>query len=191
MFTVRAVSDISLLLERAGTGDSQSRSELYTHIYGELRRMAVACMRGEGAGHTLQPTALVSEAYLRLTGGKPVEWQGQAHFFGSAARVMRRILVEHARERKALKRGGGMRRLDLEDSIGIATYEPERMISIDRALEKLGQLDQRALQVVELRAFAGLGVEEAAGTLGLSAKTVKRDWQFARVWLERELRQCQ
>lgn len=189
MSTAAAVSDISQLLEHAGTGDGRVRSELYTHIYGELRQLAGACMRGERSDHTLQPTALVAEAYLRLAGGKPVSWQGKAHFFGSAARVMRRILVEHARERNAIKRGGGMRRLDLEDSIGIATQEPERMIAIDRALEKLGALDSRALEVVELRAFAGLSVEEAALTLGVSEKTVKRDWQFARVWLERELRQ--
>ncbi len=186
MVTAAAVHDLTHLLEHAENG--QVRSELYSRVYAELRQMAAAAMRRERSDHTLQPTALVAEAYLKLTGGRPVSWQNKAHFFSSAGRVMRQILVQHARERGAIKRGGGLIKLELEDSIGIATEEPARMIAIDQALAKLAAIDARAVEVVELHAFGGLTFDEAAETLALSAKTVKRDWQFARAWLERELR---
>lgn len=186
MSTTAAVHDLTHLLEHAEEGSV--RSELYARVYAELRHMAAAAMRRERSDHTLQPTALVAEAYLRLTGGHPVSWQGKAHFFGAAARVMRQILVQHARERGAIKRGGGLVKLGLEDSIGIATEEPERMIAIDQALAKLASIDPRAVEVVELHAFAGLTFDETAETLALSPKTVQRDWQFARAWLERQLR---
>lgn len=183
-----AVSDITQLLENAGAGDGRVRSELFARIYSELRQIAGACMRGERGDHTLQPTALVAEAYLRLTGGRPVSWQSKAHFFSSAGRVMRQILVEHARARNAAKRGGTLQRLGLDDSLAVAQRDPARMIEIDEALDCLAGIDERAVQVVELRFFAGLSIEEAANTLSVSAKTVKRDWEFARVWLEQQLR---
>jgi RNA polymerase sigma factor (TIGR02999 family) len=183
------MGDVTQLLEQTRANDDhQLRSELFTHVYAELRKLAATCLRPERPDHTLQPTALVAEAYLRLTSGTPVSWESRAHFFGVAGRAMRQILVEHARARKALKRGGDFHRLELDDSIACAQNDPARTIAIDAALARLADLDARAAQVVELRFFAGLTVDEVAGTIGLSAKTVKRDWEFARVWLERELR---
>ena len=181
------MGDITQLLANADTGDRRDQSKLFTCIYSELHRIAAACMRGERSDHTLQPTALVAEAYLRLTGGQAVSWENKGHFFGAAAQAMRRILVEHARTRNAFKRGGDLHRLELYDSLAVVETDPLRMIEIDRALERLATIDERAVRVVELRFFAGLSVEETAGTLAISAKTVKRDWEFARVWLELQL----
>lgn len=184
--------DLTQLIERAGANgdDAQLRSELFTRVYAELRQLAGACLRRESRpDHTLQPTALVAEAYLRLTGAAtPVSWEGRAHFFGVAARAMRQILVEHARSRNAQKRGGDFRRFDLDTSIALAQDDPARMIAIDTVLARLGELDTRAAQVVELRFFGGLTMEETAATLNVSPKTARRDWDFARVWLEKELR---
>ena len=148
-------------------------------------------MRKERADHTLQTTALVAEAYLRLTGGRPLSWRGKAYFFGAAGRAMRRILVEHARSRAAAKRGGGLRRIELQDSIAFMEEQPDRLLALDGALGRLAEVDPRAAHVVELRFFAGLSVEEAAATLAVSAKTVHRDWEFARVWLEKRLREVE
>lgn len=145
-------------------------------------------MRRERADHTLQPTALVAEAYLRLTNGRPMSWQSKAHFFGAAGRVMRQILIEYARERNTLKRGGRLKRLDLEDSMAFVDRDPARILAIDEALTQLAEIDERAVRVVELRFFAGLSLEETASTLALSLKTVNRDWEFARAWLEQQLR---
>lgn len=145
-------------------------------------------MRRERIDHTLQPTALVAEAYLRLTNGRPMSWQSKAHFFGVAGRVMRQILIEYARERNTLKRGGRLKRLDLEDSMAFVDRDPARMLAIDEALTQLAEIDERAVRVVELRFFAGLSLEEAADTLAISLKTVNRDWEFARAWLEQQLR---
>jgi len=182
------LTDITHLMEQAGAGDGRLQPELFDRIYAELRQLAASCMRRERADHTLQPTALVAEAYLRLTGGRPVSWRSNAHFFHIAGRVMRQILVEHARERSALKRGGNLHKLELDDSMAFLERDPARMIAIDDALGRLAEIDARAVQVVELRFFAGLTVDETAATLAVSAKTVKRDWEFARVWLEKQLR---
>ena len=181
--------DTSELME-ASALDGQLPPELFEGIYGDLKRIALACMRKERADHTLQATALVAEAYLRLTGGRPLSWRGKAYFFGAAGRAMRRILVEHARGKVAAKRGGGLRRIELEDSIAFMEQQPDRLLALDDALGRLAELDARAAQVVELRFFAGLSVEEAAATLAISAKTVRRDWEFARVWLEKRLRKA-
>ena len=183
------LSDITESMETASAGDSQLPPELFERIYGELRQIAAACMRTERADHTLQTTALVAEAYLRLTGGRPLSWRGKAYFYGAAGRTMRRILVEHARGRATAKRGGGLKRIELENCIAFTKDQPDRLLALDGALGRLAEVDARAAQVVELRFFAGLSVEEAAATLAVSAKTVNRDWEFARVWLEKRLRE--
>lgn len=183
------MGEITQLLEQANTDKNGAASELFARVYGELRQLAGTCLRAERSDHTLQATALVNEAFLRLAGGEPIDWQSRAHFFGIAGRVMRRILVEHARARNTGKRGGAAAHLPLEDSIACAAADPVRLIEIDDALTRLGQADARAVQVVELRFFGGLNVEESAAALGVSTKTVTRDWEFARAWLEHELQQ--
>jgi len=146
--------------------------------------MAGRAMGGERRDHTLQPTALVNEAYLRLA-GKPASWESHAEFLRTLGRVMREILVDHARRRGAAKRGG--EKLELLDCMAMAEYDPATMLAVDAALNKLEEVDPRGRQIVELRYFAGLTVEETAQVMNLSAKTITRDWNFVRVWLEREL----
>jgi RNA polymerase sigma factor (TIGR02999 family) len=161
-------------------------NESFGVVYAELHKLATSAMRHERPGHTLQPTALINEAYLRLVGSDPAGWANRAHFFGAAARAMRQILVDHARKRNAAKRGGV--KLELHDSNAVFQANPEQVITLDSALNKLGAIDPRSLRVVELRYFVGLSVDETAALLGTSVKTVKRDWEFARVWLESQLR---
>ena len=180
------MSNITQLLEQAGEPDANS--QLFELVYSELRQLAAACMRTERPDHTLQPTALVNEAYLRLVGGEGVSWQGRAHFFGAAGRVMRRILVDHARARNSAKRGGIREKLELLDNMATSEHGPETLLAVDAALEGLGRIDPRCVRVVELLFFAGMSQEEAAEVMGVSVKTLKRDWQFARVWMERQLR---
>jgi RNA polymerase sigma-70 factor, ECF subfamily len=177
--------DITRLLEAAGQ-DAEAAARLYDAIYGELRQLARSSMRRESPGHTLQPTALVNEAYLRLLPSGHA-WQNRSHYFGAAARAMRRILVDHARQRKAAKRGDGLQRVTFTD-LNVAVTEPDvDVAALDEALERLGQLDPRLEQVVTLRYFAGLDIEQAALALGVSPATVKRDWTFARAWLHEQL----
>jgi RNA polymerase sigma factor (TIGR02999 family) len=156
-------------------------------VYDELRRLAHSYLRRERSDHTLQSTALVHEAYLRLTGNAPPQWQDRAHFFGIAAHVMRQILVEYARSRKTAKRGGDACKLTADD----AEVQPGRVnvdvVALDDALTDLSKIDQQQSRIVELRFFAGLSIEDTAEALGVSASTVKRDWNTARVWLYREL----
>lgn len=144
-------------------------------------------MRTERRDHTLQPTALVNEAFLRLV-KSPVSWESRAQFFSAAARVMRRILIEHARARHSRKRLGNLERVVFEEPMALVESNPEQLLSIDRALEKLAAIDPRAVHVVELRYFVGMTAAETARILGLAEKTISRDWEFARVWLEQELR---
>ena len=182
-----SMNDVSILLDRAAQGDGSANPELFAALHKELHSLARCAMRGERKDHTLQPTALVNEAFLRLV-KSPVSWESRARFFSASARVMRRILIEHARSRGAIKRNGDRQKLEFQDPMALIETDPEQLISIDRALEKLAGLDPRAAHVVELRFFIGMSVEEAAKILALSERTVKRDWDFARVWLERELR---
>lgn len=161
--------------------------QLFELINSELRRLARACMRRERADHTLQPTALVNEAFLRMSGGGHVAWEDRAHFLATAARVMRQILVDYARGRRAAKRTGDRNRVELNDSMAISESNPELLLAIDAALDGLRELDQRAADVVEMRFFAGLTVDETAEALSLSQKTVKRDWEFARAWFRQQL----
>jgi len=178
---------VTELLVRWRSGDDEALQSLIPLVYDEMRRLAHSYLRRERPDHTLESTALVHEAYVRLTGSAPPDWQDRAHFFGIAANLMRQILVEHARSRNASKRGGTVLKL----AIG-SVNEPSRppdldVVALDDALKDLARIDPQQSRVVELRFFAGLSIEEAAEVLGVSASTVKRDWNTARTWLYREL----
>ena len=175
------------LLRAWSQGDPHARDELLPLIYGELRRRAAAHLRRERRGHSLQPTALVHEAYLRLIEQK-VPWQNRAHFFGLASEMMRRILVDHARGRKRGKRSGMWARVELDEAVAISEQRDIDLVLLDLALQELAQLDERQARIVELRFFGGLSLEEAGEVLGISEATVKRDWGMARAWLYRRLK---
>ncbi len=171
-----------------GSKSRQTAAELLPLIYGELRRLAASRLAHEKPGHTLQPTALVHEAWLRLANAKDACWQGRAHFFGAAAEAMRRILVENARRKKRLKRGGHLERVDI-DLVELASPMPDdELLVVHEALDRLAEVDLRAAEVVKLCFFVGLTHEEAAKELGVSVATVERSWEFARAWLFREFR---
>jgi RNA polymerase sigma factor (TIGR02999 family) len=180
----RAVSD---LLTSWARGDTRARDELLPLVYDELRRVALGYLRRERRGHTLQPTALVHEAYLRLIGQERISWQNRAHFFGVAAQMMRRILVDHARSRAASKRPDAALRVGLDEHA--ATVQPREceLLMLDRALEELIAFDPRQGRIVELRYFGGLSEHEVANLLSLSRATVTREWQTARAWLYRRI----
>jgi len=158
-------------------------------VYAELRRLAASYMRKERCDHTLQATALVHEAYLKLIEQRSVNWQSRAHFFGIAAQIMRRILVDHARGHLRDKRGGGQQEVPLDEAIIFAPEQSGELINLDEALNRLATLDPRQAKIVELRFFGGLNVDETAEVLGISPKTVKRDWSVAKAWLHGELKQ--
>jgi RNA polymerase sigma factor (TIGR02999 family) len=180
--------NVTALLRAWSRGDRAALDELLPLVYGELRRQAARHMRAQSDGHTLQTTALVHEAYFRLMGQEGVEWQDRAHFFGVAGKAMRSVLVDHARARHALKRGGAARHLSL-GAAGVADQAESAVdvLALDEALSRLAQLDERQGRIVELRYFAGLGIEETAAVLGISPATVKREWSTAKAWLRREL----
>jgi RNA polymerase sigma factor (TIGR02999 family) len=176
------------LLRAWGRGDLEARESLMPVVYGELRRRAAAYLRRERADHTLQPTALVHEAYLRLVGQDRVAWQNRAHFFGVAAQMMRRILVDHARGHRRGKRFGAAVRVTLDERAGV-TGEPDcELLLLDEALNELTAIDPRQGQIVELRYFGGLSESEVAEVLAISRSTVTREWQIARGWLYRRVR---
>lgn len=178
---------VTALLQGWGRGDLQARDALVPLVYRELRRRAAAYLRNERAGHTLQATALVHEAFIRLVGQDRVAWQGRAHFFGMAAQMMRRILVDHARERQAGKRLGGAVRVELDEGIASVPAIDCEVLSLDVALDELARLDPRQAQVVELRYFGGMSEQEVGVVLSLSRATVTREWQSARAWLYRRM----
>jgi RNA polymerase sigma factor (TIGR02999 family) len=173
---------ITDLLEAANHGDARAQSRLLETVYDELRKLAAAQMRRERAGHTLQPTALVNEAYLRLIDGE-VAWQNRRHFFGAAAEAMRRVLVDHARRRDADKRGGGLDQVTLEGLDIVDERSDVDLIELDNALAALNIRDPRLAKLVELRFFTGLSIEQTADVLGISPATAKRNWAYARAWL--------
>ena len=175
-------TDVTLLLQRVNAGEQRAYSELFNLVYGELRRMAIGRMRMEGRGHTLQPTALVNEACMRLMEGE-TDWQNRRHFFGAAAEAMRRVLVDHARRRNAAKRGGGLHRVTLTNLDIEGPGSDVDLLALEDALQVLERESPRLARLVELRFFAGLSIEEAAAALEVSPATVKRDWSFARAWL--------
>jgi RNA polymerase sigma-70 factor, ECF subfamily len=178
---------VTELLARARSGDASALAHVFPLIYDELRRLAELQMRREPDGHTLSPTALVHEAYMRLIDYSRVEWSGRAHFMAVAATAMRRILVDHARGHRSLKRGGALRRVSL-DSVELGAEDrAELLIAVDEALARLKQLDERQAQVVECRFFGGMTEEETAEALGIGLRTAKRDWAKAKSWLHREI----
>lgn len=179
--------DVTKLLIQWSKGDSDALDALVPLVYDELRRLAQLYLSHERPGHTLSSTALVHEAYLRMVQQKDVTWQNRAHFFGVAARMMRRILVDHARRHGYAKRGGGAMTLSLDETIAAAPEREINLVALDDALDTLAKLDERQSRMVELRFFGGLSIEETSEVLGVSAPTVKREWASARAWLYREI----
>jgi len=180
-------NDVTRLLVQLSDGDQDAAGQLIPLVYGELRRMAGAYMRKERSGHTLQPTALVNEAYMRLVGGD-AHCQNRAHFFAIAAHTMRQVLLNYARERRAEKRGGAAaHKVDLDAELLVSTDSLEEVIAIDDLLDRLEQISPRQSRMIELRFFAGLNVEETAEVMGISTITVQRDWRSAKAWLHREM----
>jgi len=175
------------LLERWGGGDVEAAAALIPLVYAELRRMAGGCLRSERPDHTLQCTALVHEAYLRLVKLREVNWQNRAQFFAISAQVMRHILVDHARARRAGKRGAGATLVSLDEALTVPAAENLDLVGLDRSLSRLAAIDDRKVRIVELRYFAGLSIEETAEAVGCSTTTVKREWTIARAWLFRDL----
>jgi RNA polymerase sigma-70 factor, ECF subfamily len=179
---------ITQLLTKWSKGDQSALDELMPLVYEELRRLASAYLRRERAGHTLQPTALVNEAYLKLVGQRSAHWQNRAQFYGIAAQLMRRILVDHARVKYAEKRGGAeQQRLSITSAQGLSTKPNLDVLALNEALDELATLDPQQSRIVELKFFAGLSIEETAEIMGLGHATVERDWKMARAWLRRKL----
>ena len=179
------MSDVTRLLEAAAAGDRKAAADLLPLVYDELRRLAAVRLAAEGPGHTLSPTALVHEAYLRLVGGDQTQdWDGRGHFFAAAAEAMRRILIDRARHKQTRKAGGGRRRLDLDDiEPALEDDDGDRLLVLDEALRQLEAEDPRKAELVKLRFFAGLTAEQAAAALGVSTSTAEKDWAYARSWL--------
>jgi RNA polymerase sigma factor (TIGR02999 family) len=179
------MADVTRLIDAARAGDRRAAAELLPLVYDELRMLAASKMACEAPGHTLNATALVHEAYLRLLGDQ--DFEGRGHFFAAAAEAMRRILVNHARDRKRLKRGGGRVRLELLDQVGTLSEDPDLVLSLDELLNRLRKEDAAAAQVAGLHLFAGISVEEAAEALGVSRAAAYRNWKYARAWLREAL----
>jgi RNA polymerase sigma factor (TIGR02999 family) len=183
----RSSVDVTLLLKRYSNGDQNALAELIPQIYDELRRLASCYLQGERIDHTLQTTALVHEAYFRLVDQKQVEWSNRNHFFGVAAQMMRRILVDHARKHHAFKRGSSWTRVSLDQAEGLFREQPQQLIALDDLLTRLASLDPEASRIVDLRFFAGLSLEETAEVMGLSTAKVRREWSVAKAWFTREM----
>ena len=180
-------NEVTQLLVAWSNGDSSARDALMPLVHDELRRLAHRYMDRERGNHTLQTSALVNEAYLRLIDQKNVHWQNRAHFFGIAARMMRRILVDYARKRGFAKRGGNLQPVPLDEAMIVSPERAAEVVALDDALNYLAELDQRKSQIIELRFFGGLSIDETAEVLGVSSGTVMRDWTFAKAWLRREI----
>ena len=183
----RATHDITRLLDRWRLGDVVAMNQLMELVYGDLHQIAAREMRREHAEHTLQTTAVLHEAYLRLFGSEPVEWKDSAHFYAVASQQLRRVLLDHARRVHSEKRGGGIVKFSLRESDESAIVVDQRILALDEALIRLENLDRRAAKVVELRFFGGLTEADAAEVLGISIATLKRDWDFAKTWLAVQL----
>jgi RNA polymerase sigma factor (TIGR02999 family) len=179
--------DLSALLGEWSRGSSGAFNRLLPLVYAELRRIAARQLRGERTGHTLQPTALVHEAYLRLVEQRHVDWRNRAHFYGAAAAVMRRILVDHARRHHASKRGNGVQKLSIAEAADLTASNEIPVLVLDRALDRLAEVDADLARLVQLRAFSGLSIDEAARALDVSPSTAKREWRTAKAWIKREL----
>jgi RNA polymerase sigma factor (TIGR02999 family) len=179
--------DITVLLSSVRNGDSAAMQQIIPLVYGELRKLAGRYMRLERPDHTLQPTALVNEAFLRMAQGQNITWENRAQFFGIAARLMRQILIDHAREHSAAKRGSGQKAMALDEGLVYSADKAGEMVALDDALQRLERLDARQSRIIELRFFGGLTIQEAAAVLGVATSTVEDDWALARAWLGREL----
>jgi len=181
--------EVTSLLKRIQEGDERAPEELIPLVFDELRRLARHYMRNERVGHTLQPTALVNEAYMRLAGYDRMDWQSRSHFIGVAASVMRQVLIDYARKRTAAKRGGDEQPVELNENLDglLSNQQSAELIDLDVALSKLAEMNERHAKIIELRYFGGLTVEETAEALGVSPVTVKRDWAVARAWLKTQL----
>jgi RNA polymerase sigma factor (TIGR02999 family) len=179
--------DVTQILHDWSSGDTKAPERLMPFVYDELRRLARGFLARERGGHTLQPTALVNEAYLRLVDQTRVNWQNRAHFYGIASRMMRRVLIDHARAHATEKRGGGTIRLSIDDVQVSLEERATSFVALDEAMKRLEQMDERKCKVVEMRFFGGLSDEEIAEVLGVTTRTVLRDWKTARLWLYREL----
>ena len=181
------MSDVTRILQSMESGDAKAAEELLPLVYSELRKLAATKMANESPNQTLQPTALVHEAWLRLTGNENVKWNGRAHFFGAAAEAMRRILIDNARRKQALRHGGNKQRVDIEDVEIAAPMKDDELLAINAALEEFAKVDQQKAELVKLRYFVGLKIEESADILGISAPTARRWWNYARAWLYQKI----
>jgi RNA polymerase sigma-70 factor, ECF subfamily len=179
--------EVTMLLKDWSAGDQSALDKLMPLVYEELRRLAHQHMRRERLGHTLQTSALVNEAYLRLVGQSEIQWESRSHFFGIAARLMRQILVDRARQRNFVKRGGGAIRVSLNETTTVAHEQSANVMALDNALKDLEKTDPRKSRIVELRFFGGMSIEETAAVLNVSPGTVMRDWTFARAWLRQQM----
>lgn len=178
---------VTQLLVAWSAGNEAARDELMPLVYDELRRLAHQCMKRERPAHTLQTSALLNEAYLRLVDQKDIQWQDRAHFFGIAARLMRQVLVDYARTRRYAKRGGDAHRVSLDEAMIVSKERAAAVVALDEALKGLAEIDPRQSQIVELRFFGGLSIEETAEVLAVSPGTVMRDWTLAKAWLRRAI----
>jgi RNA polymerase sigma-70 factor (ECF subfamily) len=179
--------EITALLRRLSRGDREAEKDLIPHVYQQLRNLAAKCLRAERPDHSMQATALIHEAYLRLAVQEGADWQDRAHFFAVASKIMRRVLVDHARQRLALRRGGNATRVEWNESLVVGSDQCDLVADLHEALDRLAEIAERAARVVEMRFFAGMTEEQIAVVLGVASRTVKRDWEFARAWLLGEM----
>ena len=184
---MRTTHDVTRLLAQWAQGDEKALADLTPLVYRELRQLAAGYLRKERDGHTLQPTALVHEAYLRLVEQARPDWENRSHFFGVASRLMRQILVDHARKNKSAKRGSGVAKASLEDALNFAPERSPDILSLDDALQALAKVDERKCKIIELRFFGGFSIDETAQAMGISSATVGREQRLAEAWLHREL----
>jgi RNA polymerase sigma-70 factor, ECF subfamily len=185
--TEEKTTQVTEIVNKITAGDRLAAEQLFPLLYDEFRKLARRFLRKEAFGHTLEPTALVHEAYLKLVDQTRVQWHGKTHFFAVGAQVMRRLLIDHARRRQRAKRGGGRLRISLDESLAISPERSEDLLALDEALSRLAEIDPRQATIVELRFFAGLSVAEVAEVLGVSKRTVESEWTMVRAWLRREL----
>ena len=183
----KSPQNITLLLNEISKGNNLAIEQILPLVYDELRKISSKYLSDEYRKHTFRTTELVHEAYIKLIGNQQISWESRAHFYGIAAKTMRQILVDYARKRKSQKRGSGKPKLSLDDAQLVASESDEQIIALDEALKKLENAEERSSKIVELRYFSGLTIEETAKLLNISAATVKRDWQFAKTWLYREI----
>jgi RNA polymerase sigma factor (TIGR02999 family) len=181
------MSDVTRLLQSVESGDARAAEQLLPLVYEELRKLAASKMANEQPNQTLQPTALVHEAWLRLTGNENVKWNGRAHFFGAAAEAMRRILIDNARRKQAARHGGGKQWVDIQDIEIVAPAKEDELLAINEALEELGTVDKLKAELVKLHYFVGLTMEDCANVLGISVPTARRWWNYARAWLYQKI----